>query len=131
MIDLLIPWLLASVSVANALAGPVKDCPSPQVMEASGKRAKLCYSSRWRGWISESCLASPSCGAVELSKSRLSFKSKPEPGYGDGGRSPGSWYCGKLGGKVVIANDDSGPRASQAAFCEAKDGTWLDLTALQ
>jgi hypothetical protein len=65
------------------------------------------------------------CGAkiliVKAKELRMQTK------MGEASKNPGSKYCEKLNAKVIIGRNDLG---SENAFCQATDGTLVNLSSL-
>lgn len=85
---------------------------------------EICYDGSANAYFSKSCFESV-CEAKKIKKKvksiELSFEEK------NPNQNPGSIYCEKLRGEVLIGRNS---RGSEIAFCKATDGSLVDLASL-
>jgi len=88
------------------------------------KNCEVYYEEEVHAMISLSCFKQ-ACGARDFVKKIKGVYLKNPPG--ELAKNPGSPYCKWLNGKVVQGRNS---RGSQNDFCQAKDGSLIDLSAL-
>jgi putative hemolysin len=93
--------------------------------KADGKSFDTCYDEKLDIVLSASCVADKNCGAREFLNKVEDLVLKPTKEQAS--QNPGSIYCKWLNGKVILGRNE---RSSQNAFCQAKDGTIVNLSGL-
>lgn len=88
----------------------------------NGKKEGICYHKKYEAMVSAICL-DKKCGAVEFLKKVKGLRLSDEGIV----QNPGSRNCKFVNGTVVMGANE---RGSQNAFCQAKDGSLVDLSAL-
>lgn len=91
----------------------------------SGKNLEFCYDSELVGYFSKNCFTTK-CDAQKMKIRALTLEISPAEKNVN--QNPGSVFCKKLSGEVVIGHNS---RGSEIAFCKASDGTLVDLVSLQ
>lgn len=87
----------------------------------NGKKEGICYHAKYEAMVSSRCVEKK-CGAIEFLEKVKGLQLPAETV-----QNPGSRYCKFVNGTVVMGAND---RGTQNAFCQAKDGSLVDLSAL-
>ncbi len=111
-----------TLSTVQALA-----CESAQTFIVEGQEKKLCYYEKGEAWVSSACLAPKACDALKIYEaSRKPVEVTVEEA--SGGKNQSNIICQKLGGTIMMAKIP--PRNSQQTFCQGRDKSLIDASAL-
>lgn len=107
----------------NAFAAKVNSCKAT-VWTIENKNIEICYNEKLSSYFSKICFLN-SCEAQKFKKQSATIQiSSLEK---EASQNPGSIFCKKLNGEVVIGRN---LRGSEIAFCRASDGSLVDLVSL-
>ena len=102
------------------LGASASDCAHPMPYRIEGKIREICVSPAVHAWVS----GGPRSGALALLDKAGSVAEGREKWAVP---NPGAALCRTLGGQVVLGTNE---RGSQNSFCEASDGSLVDLSSL-
>ncbi len=94
------------------------------IWKTQNKKYEVFYSKEFDVYLSSECYQKK-CKAIDFLNVLKTMQLKKEDDLTS--KNPGSPICHQLNGKIVIARNE---RNSEVAFCEAADGSLVELSGL-